>query len=85
MLAIALLWLIVAANQVRNVDGSVFAGRRLSLEQLEQLLSTGFERLAFWVDGYARSIRTVYMCSASLNHSFCTNYQYRTCSPLETE
>ena len=52
MLAIALLWLIVAANQVRNVDGSVFAGRRLSLEQLEQLLGTGFERLALWVGGY---------------------------------
>jgi hypothetical protein len=53
VLAIALLWLIIAGNQVTNVDGSICAGRRLSLDQLKkQLLGTGFERLALWVGGY---------------------------------
>ena len=48
----ALLWLIVAANQRATVDSGICAGRGLSLEQLGQLLGTGFERLALWVGGY---------------------------------
>ena len=73
MLAIALLWLFVVANQVSNVDRSICAGHRLSLEQLEQLLGTRFERLALWVGGYDIDCSAMYI--ASLNHSFCTNDQ----------